>query len=361
MERIAEEDSSEGSVAIVSHGAVGTLLYCHLAGEPIGMRQVWLGLLFVIAPVVADAQQATRVHRVALLGLQPRAAGDQAFFMKALGDGLRDLGYVEGRNLVLDFHTADGKPERLADVAADVVRLKYDVIVTSTNEVTAAARRATAAVPIVMAVGGSPVRAGLIASIARPGGNVTGLTFDAAPEAYAKPLEFLKEISPKLSRVAVLRNTTPLWEPMWAAARDTSLKLGLELQPVDLRTAEDVAPAFAAMSQQGVRAFLFWLDPVTYSERGRIADFAIRDGLSSASLVRQFADAGGLMSYGPSLADLFRRSALYVDKILKGAKPADLAVEQPAKFELVINLRTAKALGVTVPPSLLLRADRVIE
>ena len=316
-----------------------------------------LGLL----PTSADAQSSARAHRVALLGLQPLAGGDQAFFMKALGDGLRDLGYVEGRNLVLDFHTADGKPDRLAEVAGRVAGLNYDVIVTSTNEVTAAAKRATSTVPIVMAVGGNPVRAGLIASIARPGGNVTGLTFDAAPEAYAKPLEFLKELSPGLSRVAVLRSTTPLWEPMWAAARETSHKLGIELLAVDLRTGDDITPAFAAMKTQEARAFLFWLDPVTYSARGRIAELAIQDALPSASLVRQFADAGGLMSYGPSLSDLFRRAAGYVDRILKGAKPADLPVEQPTRFELAINLRTAKALGIAMPQSLLLRADRVIE
>lgn len=325
------------------------------------ITRIWLAFVLIGVSLSAAAQQVSRPHRVALLGLQPRAAGDQAFFIKALGDGLRELGYVEGRNLVLDFHTADGKPERLTEVASNVVRLNYDVIVTSTNEVTAAAKRATSTVPIVMAVGGNPVRAGLVASIARPGGNVTGLTFDAAPEAYAKPLEFLKEISPGLSRVAVLRSTTPLWEPMWAAAHDTSVRLGIQLHPVDLRTADDVAPAFATMKHNNIRAFLFWLDPVTYPERGRIAEFARSNGLSSASLVRQYADAGGLMSYGPSLADLFRRAAHYVDKILKGAKPGDLAIEQPTKFELVINLRTAKALSVTVPQSLLLRADQVIE
>lgn len=309
----------------------------------------------------ANAQAPGRVHRVALLGLQPLAAGDQAFFLKALGDGLRELGYVEGRNLVLDFHTADGNPDRLGEVAGNVVSRDYDVIVTSTNEVTAAAKRATSRTPIVMAVGGNPVRAGLITSMSRPGGNITGLTFDAAPEAYAKPLEFLKEASPRLSRVAVLRSTTPLWEPMWAATRDTGRQLGIELEAVDLRTHEDIAPAFAMMKARGARAFLFWLDPITYSARGRIAELAIRDGLPSASLVRQFADVGGLMSYGPSLADLFRRSAGYVDKVLKGGNPADLPVEQPTRFELVINLRTAKALGIVLPQSLLLRADRVIE
>lgn len=281
--------------------------------------------------------------------------------LKALEGGLQDRGYAGGRNLVLEYHTADGKPDRLPDVAAAVVRQHFDVIVTTTNEVTAAARRATSTVPIVMVLGGNPVRAGFITSIAKPGGNITGLTFDAAPEAYAKPLEFLKEVSPRLSRIAVLRNTAPLWEPMWAAARDAGMKLAVELHPVDVRTPEDIEPAFSTMKRHGIRAFLFWPDPVTYPLRNRVAELALKDRLPSASLVRQFADAGGLMSYGPSLVDLFRRAALYVDKILKGAKPADLPVEQPIKFELVINLKTAKVLGISIPPSLLIRADQVLE
>jgi putative ABC transport system substrate-binding protein len=296
---------------------------------------------------------------VALLGLLPPAAG--ASFLKALSDGLREHGYVEGRNLVLQAHTADGNPARLPELAAQVVRLNFDVIVTTNNETTGAAKQATTSVPIVMAMSGNPARAGLIASIARPGGNITGLTFDAAPEAYSKPLEFLKEISPKLSRIAVLRSTRPLWEPMWVSARDAAGKMRIELQPVDLRTVEDIAPAFSLMKQQGIRAFLFWPDPVSYAARGQIAELALKEGLLSGSLVGQYADSGGLLAYGPNLSDLFRRSAVYVDKILKGAKPADLPVEQPSKFELVINLKTAKALGLTIPQSLLIRTDRVIE
>jgi putative ABC transport system substrate-binding protein len=294
-----------------------------------------------------------------LFGLLPRAAG--AFFLRTLADGLRDQGYVEGRNLVLEYHTADGNPARLPEVAAQVVRLNFDVIVTTTNESTGAAKQATTTVPIVMVIGGDPVRSGLIASIARPGGNITGLTFDAAPEAYAKPLEFLREISPKLLRIAVLRSTAPAWEPRWASARDVGSKMAIDLEPIDLRAADDIAPAFATMRQRSIRAFLFWPDPVTYVARGQIAELAIKEGLLSGSLVGQYADSGGLLAYGPSLGDLFRRSAVYVDKILKGAKPADLAVEQPTKYELVINLKTAKALGVTVPQSLLIRADRVVE
>jgi putative tryptophan/tyrosine transport system substrate-binding protein len=313
---------------------------------------------FFVPVTRALAQQAGRVYRVALLGLLPRASGTP--FLNALSGGLRQLGYVEGRNLVLEYHTADGDLARLPQVAANVVRLHFDAIVTTTNETTEAAKQATSSVPIVMVIGGDPVRTGLIASIARPGGNITGLTFDAAPETYAKPLEFLKEISPALSRVAVLRSTGSTWEPRWASARDMGRKMAIDLDPIELRGVHDIALAFTTMRQRDVRAFLFWPDPVTYPARREIAELAIKDGLLSASLVGQYADSGGLLAYGPSLGDLFRRSATYVDKVLRGARPADLPVEQPAKYELVVNVRTAKALGVTIPQSLLVRADRVI-
>ena len=255
----------------------------------------------------------------------------------------------------------EGRPERLPEVAAELVRLNFDVLVTSTNEVTAAAKRATTTVPIVMALGGNPVGAGFIASLARPGGNITGVTFDAEPEAYAKPLQFLKETLPHLSRVAVLRSPGPAWQPMWDAARDAASKLAIELQPLDFRTPADIEPVFVTMKKERLRAFLFWADPVTYPSRKQVADLSIKNGLASASLVRQFADAGGLMAYGPSILDLFRHAAAYVDKVLKGAKPADLPVEQPTKFELVVNLKTAKALGLTIPRSVLIRADQVIQ
>ena len=322
-------------------------------------RRLLTAALGLFVPVAAAlAQQAGRVYRVALLGLLPRASGTP--FLNALSGGLRQLGYVEGRNLVLEYHTADGNLARLPEVAANVVRLNFDVIVTTTNETTVAAKQATTRVPIVMALGGDPVRTGLIASIARPGGNVTGLTFDAAPETYAKPLEFLKEISPTLSRAGVLRGTGSTWESRWDSAREMGRKMGIDLDAMELHGVHDIAPAFMTMRQRAVRAFLFWPDPVTYPARREIAELAIRDGLLSASLVGQYADAGGLLAYGPSLGDLFRRSATYVDKVLRGVRPADLPVEQPAKYELVVNLRTAKALGLTVPQSLLVRADRVV-
>jgi putative ABC transport system substrate-binding protein len=321
--------------------------------------EVVLALALTLTPLAAEGQQAGKVYRVAVMGLQPAQLAVP--FIHALREGLRDLGYVENRTLVLDYLTADGKPERMPEVAADAVRLGYDVIVTSTNEVTAAAKRATSTVPIVMVVTADPVGAGLIASLARPGGNLTGLTTDAAPEVYAKPIEFIKEILPRVAQIAVLRRPGTGWDQVWSAASDVARKLSIKLRPFDIRTAADIETAFQALKAERVRAFMFWPGSVTYTFRKQVADLALKDGLVSASFIRQFPDAGGLLSYGPHIFDLFRRAAVHVDKILKGAKPADLPVEQPTKFELVINLKTAKALGLTVPQSLLLRADQVIE
>jgi putative tryptophan/tyrosine transport system substrate-binding protein len=327
------------------------------------MRLIGLAVVLTFsllaAPLAADAQQTGNVHRVAVLGLLPNQFALP--FLNALREGLRDLGYVDRRNLVLDYLTADAKPERLPEVAADAVRLGYDVIVTTTNEVTAAGKRATSTVPIVMVVTADPVGAGLIASLARPGGNLTGLTTDAAPEVYAKPIEFIKEILPRVAQIAVLRRPGTGWDQVWSAASDVARKLSINLRPFDIRTAADIETAFRTLKAERVRAFMFWPGSVTYPFRKQVADLALKDGLVSASFIRQFPDAGGLLSYGPHAFDLFRRAAVHVDKILKGAKPADLPVEQPTKFELVINLKTAKALGLTIPPTLLLRADQVIE
>ena len=314
------------------------------------MRLIGLAVVLTFsllaAPLAADAQQTGNVHRVAVLGLLPNQFALP--FLNALRDGLRDLGYVDRRNLVLDYLTADAKPERLPEVAADAVRLGYDVIVTTTNEVTAAGKRATSTVPIVMVATADPVGAGLIASLARPGGNLTGLTSDAAPEVYAKPIEFIKEILPRVAQIAVLRRPGTGWDQLWSAASDVARKLSIELRPFDIRTAADIETAFRTLKAERVRAFMFWPGSVTYPFRKQVADLALKDGLVSASFIRQFPDAGGLLSYGPHAFDLFRRAAVHVDKILKGAKPADLPVEQPTKFELVINLKTAKALGLTI-------------
>ena len=319
----------------------------------------------VLAPALvapwAAAAEAARTYRVALLGLMKRGSPDAVFFRNALLAGLAAHGYADGRNLVLDVHTADGDPRDLPRLAAAVARQGYDVIVTTTNEVSSAAKAATVKVPIVMALCRDPVGAGLVRSIGRPGGNLTGLTFDSSPEAYAKPLEFLKEISPGLKRVAVLRSSGLLWEPNSAVLAETGRRLAIEIEPIDLRGGVGIDEAFLRMKRNRVGAFLFWPDPVTYHERGRIALAAERDRLPSASLMSQYPESGGLLSYGPNLNDLFRRAAAYVDKILKGANPGDLAIEQPAVFELTINAKVAGALGVTVPVGLLLRADRVIE
>jgi putative ABC transport system substrate-binding protein len=281
--------------------------------------------------------------------------------VKVLQDALHDLGYVEGRNLRLDYHSADGKPDRLPELAVRVAALKFDVIVTTTNETTAAAQRATRTIPIVMVLGRNPVGLGFAASLSRPGGNITGLTFDAAPEAYAKPMEFLKEVLPQLSRVAVLHNAASDWTPMWNAARHTGKDLNIEVVSVDFRAAPDVDSAIQAMKKYQTRAFLFWPEPASFAARVQLAEAASRERLLGASLVRQYADAGGLMSYGPSLVGLFKQAAPYVDRILKGAKPSDLPVEQPRNYELVINMKTAKAMGIVIPPTLRLRADHLIE
>jgi putative ABC transport system substrate-binding protein len=323
-------------------------------------RRFLIGCAFLLTSG-RTAAQPVRSARLALLGLQPLAAGTHVFFTRAISAGLRDYGYVEGHNVTLDFHTADGKPERMAEVAAQVARAGYDVIITSTNEVTLAAKQATNSIPIVMALGGNPVGAGLVASVARPGGNITGLTFDAAPEAYAKPLEFLREIQPAVRQIGALRSTASMWEPMWSATRQAGARLGIDVTPIDVRTRDDIAPAFEAMIRRGCGAFIFWPDPITFPVVGDVARQAISHRLLGASLVAQFADAGGLLSYGPSIADLFRRTSGYVARILKGAKPAELPIEQPTKYELVLNLKSARAIGVTVPRSLALRADRLID
>lgn len=281
--------------------------------------------------------------------------------MKAFEQRLRELGYVEGRNLVIERRYDEGKYERLPALTAELVRLKVDVIVASTTPRAQAALRATREIPIVMLAVVDPVGAGLVASLARPGGNVTGLTI-LSKELSAKRLQLLKEVAPGLARAAVL------WNPgNWSnnlqldEATEAAKILGVHLQPVEIRSPEDVEGALHAASRERAGALLVLDDPLIFFQHRRIASLAAQNGLATLSGLRAFVEAGGLMSYGTSLDEHFRQTAIYVDKILKGAKPADLPVEQPATFELVINLKTAKALGLKLPQSLLLRADRVIE
>jgi putative ABC transport system substrate-binding protein len=319
------------------------------------------GAVLLGAPLVADAQPAGRVPRIGFLGT--RAPSDMSPQLDAFRQGLRELGRVEGQNIVIDYRFAEGRFDRLPDLAAELVRLKVDIIVTAGTSGVAAARKATDTIPIVMIAGSAdPVGLGFIASLARPGGNVTGLSFSVSSEIFGKGLQLLKETLPKVRRVAILSNPDNPVQPL--NIRDVNVasrSLGVQLQLLEARGPNDFDGAFAAMATERVGALLVVVDPVFILHRTRLADLAARSRLPAAYGTRESVEAGGLMSYGPSLRDLFRRSATFVDKILKGAKPGDLPVEQPTKFELVINLKTAKALGLTIPPSLLQRADEIIQ
>ena len=311
----------------------------------------------VIAPSIVRAQTAARVYRVGfLLGATEESV---VSLFRALKEGLQELGYIEGRNLVLDRRYGDGKMERLPDLAGELVRAKVEVIVTGTNIHVAAARRVTSTIPIVMVFADDPVRAGFVASLARPGGNVTGLSADASSELWGKYLSMLKELVPKLSRVGVLGQMSS--NVGFAELAAASRKLDVALDVGDLRTAEDLDGAFDAMNRKHVGAVLVIVGPLTYLLRQRISELALKFHLPAITNVNQFTQVGLLMSYGPNLPDLYRRAASYVDKILRGATPADLPVEQPSRFELTINLKTARSLGVVIPNSLLLTAAEVIQ
>jgi putative ABC transport system substrate-binding protein len=320
-----------------------------------------LGALF--SPVAAEAEQAAKIVRIGYLGFD-RAGGDPRM-REAFLQGLRDLGYVEGRNLVIEWRDAEGKPELLPALAAELVALKVDVImITGGTRGALAAKQATRTVPIVFPVVGDPVAEGLVTSLARPGGNVTGLSA-VSPELVGKSLELLKQAVPGVSRVAFLLKPDAMPDrakkDRLKAADVAARALGVRLQVVEARGPEDFDRAFSAMTRARADALAVLSTPVFDSERRRLVDLAAKNRLPTVYSYRNYVEAGGLMSYGPDLPDLFRRSATYVDKILKGAKPGDLPVEQPTKFELVINLRAAKALGLTIPQSVLARADQVIQ
>ena len=313
------------------------------------------------APLAAEAQQTTKVARIGYLGrdIVPAPHLPEAFLQ-----GLRDLGYVEGRSVVVEYRDAEGKSERLPALAAELVALKVDVIVAASIQPALAARQATRTLPIVFATIGDPVSSGLVASLARPGGNVTGLS-SLTPELVGKSLELLKQAVPGVSRVAVL------WQPGFLgerAERDSLARaevaaqaLGVRPQFVEARNPADFERAFSEMSRARAGGVTVLASSMFLGERRRLVDLAAKNQLPAEYPLREFVDVGGLMSYGANVADLYRRAAAYVDRILNGAKPGDLAIEQPTKFELVINLKTAKALGITIPQSLLLRADEVIQ
>jgi putative ABC transport system substrate-binding protein len=323
-------------------------------------REAVLGLLALgAAPLAAETQQLASVSRIGFLTASDLAAIRAR--TEGFRQGLRDLGYVEGQNIVIEWRSAEEALNRLRALAAELVDRKVAVIVTGDNASTAAAKEVTKSVPIVMATSGDPVGIGLVASLARPGGNVTGVT-SLSRELYGKQVGLLKELIPTLSRVAVLSSPTnpgkilELRELEIAARR-----LGLQLQPAEIREAKQLDDAFSAMIKERAGALLVLPDPLLLTQRPQIADLAVRNRLPTIFARRENVEAGGLLSYGSSLPDQFRYAATYVDKILKGAKPADLPVEQATKFDLIVNLKTAKALGLTIPQSLLLRADEVIQ
>jgi putative ABC transport system substrate-binding protein len=286
---------------------------------------------------------------------------DQASSIRgAFEESLRELGYVEGRNLVVERRYAAFKYDRLPDLAAELVRLKPDVIVTGGNPSIAALKQATTTVPIVIAWAIDPVGAGLVTSLTRPGGNITGSTLITGPEFIPKQLEILSEIVPKLSRVAILRQTGGSGAET-AALESAGRKLGLTILFADVRTPNDIEGAFATMTQSRAGAFLILGGSMTYVSRQQIADLAVQHRLPGIHPLREYAEAGLLLTYGPNAVAQYRRAATYIDKILKGARPTDLPVEEPTRFELVVNARTAKALGLKIPPSVLVRADQVIE
>ena len=315
----------------------------------------FLSALLCALSSVADAQRPGKMSRIGILFYGSR---DQPH-LQSLQQGLRDVGYVEGKNIAFEYRYAEGNPDRLGTLAADLVRLPVDVIVTTTSQGARAAQRATRSIPIVMTTG-DPVGSGLAATLAKPGGNVTGLTVLLA-DLSGKRLELLKETIPRITRVAVVWSTDE--QAAITAFKETqtaALGFSLQLKPFEIDSAGKIDGAFSEMPKAGAQALLVVLSPLMTLNSKRIVDLAVKHRLPGMYATRQFVEEGGLMAYGPSIGDLYRRAATYVDKILKGANPADLPVEQPAKFELVINLKTAKQIGLTIPPNVLARADRVI-
>ena len=304
------------------------------------------------------AQQPAKIPRIGYLATT--SSSTNAARTDAFRQGLRELGHVEGKNIVIDWRWAEGKFDRLPDLAAELVRLKVNIIVAAGPAATRPAKEATATIPIVMTNDSDPVGSGIVASLARPGGNITGLS-TLAPEISGKQLELLKEIIPKLSRVVVFGTST--YSGNAQVLREIELAAGalkVKLQYLDVLSPKDIENVFRAATKGRADAFLVLQNPVANTQRIQIIDLAVKNRLPAIYYREEFVEAGGLMIYGASGTDLFRRAATYVDKILKGAKPADLPVEQPTKFEFVINLKAAKQIGLTIPPNVLARADRVI-
>jgi putative ABC transport system substrate-binding protein len=310
-------------------------------------------------PIAARAQQAGKVHRIGVLETISTTLNVANFY--ALREGLRQLGYAEGQNLVIEYRSADGRDDRFPGLARELLALKVDVIVTRGTPAAKAVKNATSTVPVVMMASGDPVGVGLVTSLARPGGNITGLSAIVG-ELSPKRLELIREIVPGLARIAVLANTSnDAVRRDWARIETAARSLGVQSQLLDLRESDALGPTFDDASARRADALVVVIDAITQANQQRIVDLAMKHRLPAIYSSREFVDAGGLISYGVSYPDLYRRAATYVDKILKGTKPADLPVVQPTKFELVINLKTAKALGLQIPDKLLALADEVIE
>ncbi len=310
----------------------------------------------VAAPLARGAEPPTRVFRIGILGTMNRPASIEAFTQR-----LRELGYAEGQNVVLDIRTVQGRMDQFPPAAAELVRLRPDVLVGNSNPAVAALKQATQTIPIVMAVVGDPVGSGFVASLARPGGNITGNS-NLAEGLSAKWVELLKETAPRISRVAALVvPATPAHAAMWREIQGTAAALQVTPQAMEVRGPGDIERAFAALSRERNTGLIVLPHPVTVGNLQQILRLTLKARLPVIHAWREFPEGGGLMSYGPSLTDLYRRAAVFVDKILKGAKPAELPVEQPTRFELVVNLKAAKGLGLTIPPSILVRADQVIQ
>jgi putative tryptophan/tyrosine transport system substrate-binding protein len=319
-------------------------------GSVIGTAVAW--------PLAARAQQRAKLSTIGFFGTtNPSAAGQRT---AAFVQRLYELGWIEGRTVAVEYLWAEGRTERFAEIAAELVRLQVDVIVTSGAGPVIAAKQATSIIPIVFTVASDPVGTGLVATLARPGGNVTGLSYQG-PDLAAKRLELLREVVPGLRQLAVMANSGAAGAVLeMSEVRETAGTLGLEVAPLEIRRAEDIAPAFAGLKDRADTLYVC-ADALVNTSRMHIISLALDARLPTIFGERENVDAGGLMSYGPSIPDLYRRAADHVDKILRGAKPGDIPVEQPTKFELVINLKTAKKLGLTIPPSIMVRADEVIE
>jgi putative ABC transport system substrate-binding protein len=307
----------------------------------------------------AEAQQPAKVSRIGFLA--SGSPSSDAAWIEAFRQGLRELGYVEGKNIVIDYRYGEGKTDQSPDLATELVQLKVDVIVAGGATPTRAAKNVTKLIPVVMANVTDPVALGLVVSLARPGGNVTGLT-NLAPELGGKRLELLKEIVPQLARVAVLGDpSSPSYAPGWRETESAAQSLGVQVQSLEVRAPNpDFAGAFSAITRHRADALLTLSQPLIRIYRVQIVEFTAKRRMPAIFHTREFVEAGGLMSYAPDVPAMYRRAATYVDKILKGAKPADLPVEQPTKFEFIINLKAAKQIGLAIPPNVLVRADKVI-